>query len=176
MGADATPTPRQGQGHSHCALRARLTHIRKASSYMGACVAPMPPRKRRAFNPKFCPSGIKLDGNCFMKQSRLRLENDARILSYGVFALWGCSPHALGNMGCCIPNCTLRRRKKATKRKYFAPPFHKKICASFMPEGQNLGLNALRLREGMGAAQAPISSHILFNPGQTLCRRGTIWV
>ena len=55
MGADAAPTPRQWQGHSHCALRARLTHIRKASSYMGACVAPMPPRKRRAFNPKGCP-------------------------------------------------------------------------------------------------------------------------
>ena len=38
-------------------------------------------------------AGIKSNGNCFMKQSRLRLENDARMLSCGGFALWGCSPH-----------------------------------------------------------------------------------
>ena len=42
-----------------------------------------------------------------MKQSRLRLENDARMLSCGGFDLWGCSPHAPGNMGCCIPSDAL---------------------------------------------------------------------
>ena len=32
---------------------------------MGACAAPMPLRKRRAFNPKRCPRGHKICGNDF---------------------------------------------------------------------------------------------------------------
>ena len=42
-----------------------------------------------------------------MKQSRLRLENDAEVFECGGFILWGCSPHAPGNMGCCIPSDAL---------------------------------------------------------------------
>ena len=34
---------------------------------------------------------------------------------------------------------------------------HKKSPPILCPKGRNLGLNALRLRGGMGAAQAPIS-------------------
>ena len=39
--------------------------------------------------------------------------------------------------------------------------FIKQFPSSFMPEGQNLGLNALRLRGGMGATQAPIYDDLL---------------
>ena len=45
--------------------------------------------------------------------------------------------------------------KKQRKRKYFAPPFHKKYAQVLCPQGHHLGLNALCLRGGMGAEQAP---------------------
>ena len=54
------------------------------------------------------------------------------------------------------PKLRLTAQEKATKRKYFAPPFHKKYAQVLCPQGQNLGLNALRSRGGMGTAQAPI--------------------
>ena len=51
-----------------------------------------------------------------MKQSRLRLENDAEVFECGGFILWGCSPHAPGNMGCCIPSDALPGIKKVQKK------------------------------------------------------------
>ena len=46
-----------------------------------------------------------------MKQSRLLLENGAEVFGCGGFGLWGCSPHAPGNIGCCIPHGALLSRK-----------------------------------------------------------------
>ena len=93
-----------------------------------------------------------------MKQNRFLLENSAEIFGCGSFNLWGCSPHAPGNMGCCIPNCASRRRKKAIEKKIFCSAFSQKICASFMSEGQNLKLNALCLRGGMGRRKPPYTT------------------
>ena len=46
-----------------------------------------------------------------MKQSRFLLENGVKIFGCGGFGLWGCSPHAPGNMGCCILKDALLSRK-----------------------------------------------------------------
>ena len=54
------------------------------------------------------------------------------------------------------PKLRLTAQEKSNEKKIFCSAFSQKICASFMPEGQNLELNALRLRGGMGATQAPI--------------------
>ena len=85
------------------------THLR------GLTPSPHPHVNAGRLIPNSALTGIKSSGNCFMKQSRLRLENDARMLSYGVFALWGCSPHAPGNMGCCIPSDALAGIEKVQK-------------------------------------------------------------
>ena len=131
--------------------RLMQTHLR------GLAPPPHPYVNAGRLIPNDALSGIKPGGYDFMKQSRFLLENSAEIFGCGGFDLWGCSPHARGNMGCCIPNCASRRRKKATKRKYFAPSSHKKYAQVLCPKGHHLELNALRLRGGMGAAQAPIS-------------------
>ena len=229
MGADAAPTPRQWQDHSHRALRAGLAHIRKESSYMGACVAPMPPRKRRAFNPKVCPHGYKICGDDFRKQRKnafmwglmppprpgsgratpivrsaqdlctfakgrciwglapppcphvnagrlipnsaltgiksaeMILENSAEVFGCGGFVLWGYSPHAPGNMGCCIPNCALRRRKKAIKKKTQQRIFKRNAC---FPFHNCIGIARSAQWEwpchcrGVGAASAPTSKNL----------------
>ena len=46
-----------------------------------------------------------------MKQPRFLLENGVKIFECGGFGLWGCSPHAPGNIGCCIPKDALLSRK-----------------------------------------------------------------
>ena len=56
----ARPTPPGNMGcciPNDALLGIKASHIRKDSSYMGARVAPMPPRKRRAFNHKRYPHG-----------------------------------------------------------------------------------------------------------------------
>ena len=54
------------------------------------------------------------------------------------------------------PKLRLKAQEKSNEKKIFCSAFSQKICASFMPEGQNLELNALCLHGGMGATQAPI--------------------
>ena len=115
---------------THVAKKRLLrTHLR------GLTPPPHPYVNAGRLIPKDALAGIKSNGDCFMKQSRLRLENGTEVFECRGFDLWGCSPHAPGNMGCCIPNCASRRRKKATKRKYFAPPFHKKYAQVLCPKG-----------------------------------------
>ena len=62
------------------------------------------------------------------------------------------------------PKLRLTAQEKSNEKKIFCSAFSQKICASFMPEGQNLELNALCLRGGMGAAQAPI-----YNDSSRMC-------
>ena len=76
--------------------------------------------------------------------------------------MWGCSPHAPGNSGCCIPNCASRRRKKAKKRKYFAPPFHKKY-AQFYARRASFGIKRPAFTRGHGGGVSP---HIQLHTSQ----------
>ena len=97
------------------------------------------------------------------------------MLSYGVFALWGCSPHAPGNMGCCIPNCASRRRKKATKRKYFAPPFQKNM-RKFYARRAEFGIKRPAFTWGHGGGASPhIRTTPLANPRSLSAQKSTLW-
>ena len=51
---------------------------------MGAHAAPMPPRKRRVFNSKFCPSGIKQVQKTLKKQLEMFGKLAQRFLNVGV--------------------------------------------------------------------------------------------
>ena len=66
------------------------------------------------------------------------------------------------------PKLRLTAQEKAIEKENILLHLFTKICASFMPEGQNLELNALRLRGGMGATRAPIFSHRLCKCAQVL--------
>ena len=73
---------------THAAQKLLLrTHLRGLTS------PPHPHVNAVRLIPKDALAGIKPNGDCFMKQSRLRLENGAEIFECGNFDLWGCSPH-----------------------------------------------------------------------------------
>ena len=122
VGANAAPTPRQWQSHSHCALRAMPMQLRKGKQALRL-------KMRCCFFFFYC---------FFLRRKGITWDATSHVAE-GV----GEQPHKI--------NTRISTRAK-----------------------RNLGLNALRLRGGMGAAQAPISCHILCKPAQTLCRRGTI--
>ena len=82
----------------------KASHIRRGSLYMGACVAPMPPCKHRAFNSKFCPSGIKL--------AHIFCEKAEQNIFFSL--LFSCA--ARRNLGCNIPCCRRRGASSPTNR------------------------------------------------------------
>ena len=84
---------------------------------MGAHAAPIPPRKRRAFNPK-------------LRLARVEMR---------VFILWGCSPHAPGNMGCCIPSDALAGIKASHIRE---ESLYMGACAAPMPPRKHRAFNS----------------------------------
>ena len=155
MGAEAAPTPRQWQGHSHRSLRARLTHIRRGSLYMGARVAPMPPRKRRAFNPKFCPSGIKLE--------HIFCEKAEQNIFFSL--LFSCAVRR--NLGCNILCCRGRGASSPTKQKPPHPKifalfskrnrlcFIKQLPLGFMPARASFGIKRPAFTWGCGGGVSP---------------------
>ena len=150
MGADAAPTPRQWQGHSHRALRAGLAHIRKGSLYMGAHAAPMPPRKRRAFNPKLCPSGIKLahifcekaEQNIFFSIAFfLRREAQFGMQHPMLPGVWGEQPHKLE-----FPHESIRASFSKRNRLCFI----KQSPLDFMPVRASFGIKRPAFTWGCG--------------------------
>ena len=95
-----------------------------------------------------------------MKQSRLRLENDAEMLSCGSFDLWDCSPHAPGNMGCCIPNCASRRRKKAIEKENAATLFQAQRLFSSSKLHQHCAKRTMGVALPLPGCGGGISPHI----------------
>ena len=105
---------------------------------MGAHAVPMPPRKRRAFNPKRCPFGHKKGAKNVKKQRGMFGKLAQRFLDVGGFVLWGCSPHAPGNMGCCIPSDALAGIKASHIRKDSS---YMGACAAPMPSRKRRAFN-----------------------------------
>ena len=81
---------------------------------MGACVAPMSPRKRRAFNSKFCPSDIKL--------AHIFCEKAEQNIFFCCFfpapqgAIWDATSHVAGGVGRAAPQIEAPTSKKPLYR------------------------------------------------------------
>ena len=148
MGADAAPTLRQWQGHSLCALRTGLTHIfmkRQSKTFPFRCLLMRREAQLGIKRPAFT-RGVRgrrkppHRAGFFAKVRRFY----ARRASFGMQhpmlpGAWGEQPHK-------------RKPQHESIRVAFSKNHFRRILC---PKGHSLGLNALRLRGGAGAARAP---------------------
>ena len=89
-----------------------------------------------------------------MKQPRFLLENGAEVFRCGSFGLWGCSPHAPGNIGCCIPHGALLSRKVSRVCKgcswiwgLTSPPCPRVNAGRLIPKDAPSGIKPAHLRK-----------------------------
>ena len=130
----------------------------------------MPPHTPAVAGP--LPVCASRDTDAFLKRKRgVTLENALlRFLFYCFFptpqdAIWDATSYVAGGVGRAVPQTKAPTSKHLCANFPNIPRCFSTFSAPFLcPKGHHLGLNALRLRGGMGAAQAPISE---LHPSQT---------
>ena len=123
----------------------------------------MPPHTPAVAGP--LPVCASRDTDAFLKRKRgVTLENALlRFLFYCFFptpqdAIWDATSYVAGGVGRAAPQTKAPTSKHLCANFPNIPRCFSMFFAPFLcPKGHRLGLNALRLRGGMGAAQAPIS-------------------
>ena len=156
MGADAAPTPRQWQGHSHRALRAGLAHIRKGGGCIwGLASPPCPHVNAGRLIPNCALTGIKL-AHIFCEKAEQNIFFSL-LFSCAVRRNWGC------NIPCCRgawgeqPHKSKPPHSKISalfsKRNRFC--FIKQFPPGFMPIRASFGIKRPAFTWGCGGGASP---------------------